>query len=142
MPSATGICCPISRSGARGVVGDHVAGVAGLPPRVADRVPGVDDLELGQVLAVGIDGVGERTQQPRPVARCDRAPGLEGFAGSGDRLVGLLGVEQFDGRDDLFGRRVDHLVQHRRHIRSKPRISSQSVTAASKAASSTRAVFV
>ncbi len=73
-----------------GVVGDHVADVAGLPPRVADRVPGVGDLELREVLEVGVDRVGEAAQQPGPVTRCDRAPGLERLAGPGDRGVGLL----------------------------------------------------
>ncbi len=92
----------------------------------------------GEMLAVGVDGLGESAQQSRAVTRRDVAPRWEGRARPGDRRVGCLDVERFDLGDDLLGRRVDHLHGY---IRSKPRIRSQSVTAALNAASSTRAAL-
>ena len=75
-----------------GVVVQHVADVARLPAGVADRVAGVGHLERGQVLEVGVDGLGEPAQQPGPVAGRHRPPrrGARG-ARPGDRRVGLLG---------------------------------------------------
>ncbi len=90
---------------------------------------------------VGVDGVGEATQQPSPVARRHRTPGLEGPPGPGDRGICLLLVDEVDHPDDLLRGRVEDRVLHRAHIRSKLRTRSQSVMAASKAVSSMRAVF-
>ncbi len=74
----------------------------------------------------------KRAQQPGPVAGRDGAPLREGSTRSGDRLVRRVLVEQFDARDEFLGRRVQYVVAWScPHIRSKPRIRSQSVTAAS-----------
>ena len=93
-----------------GVVGDHVADVAGLPPRVADGVPGVLDLQRGQPLDVRVDRVGEPAQQPGPVAG-GHAPATPANAarGPGDGRVGAGQVGRRDGGDDRLGRRVDDL---------------------------------
>ena len=72
-----------------GVVGEHVADVARLPPRVADRVPGVAHLELRELLEVVVDERGEAPQQASPVTRGDVPPRLERPAGAGDGGVGL-----------------------------------------------------
>ena len=72
------------------VVGQHVADVAGLPAGVADRVAGVGHLELGQLLEVVVDDLGEPAQQPATVGRGHGAPGRSGGLGRGDRGVGLL----------------------------------------------------
>ena len=113
------------RSG--GVVVQHVADVARLPARVADRVAGVRDLQLRQMLEVGADFLGEPAQQPGTVRRSDRPP-CRGRAGRpGDRRVGLLGICQLDRLDDLLGRRVDHVVcRHCRSDRSRAALTSAS----------------
>ena len=78
----------------------------------------------------------------RAVAGRDPAPGREGTGRALDRGVRLLERGELDGGDDLLGGRIDDLVDGAAHSRSKPRTLSQSVTALSKAASSTRAAFV
>ena len=50
------------------VVVEQVADVAGLPPCIADRVPGVDDFEVCKILQVGVDRLREAAQQPRPIS--------------------------------------------------------------------------
>ena len=101
-PPATGICRPNSRSGRRGVVGQDVADVAGLPAGVADRVAGVAHLELRELLEVGVDLVGEPAQQPAAVGGGDLPPRLEGPPGPRHRGVGRGDVGEGDGRDELF----------------------------------------
>ena len=82
----------------RAVVGQHVADVARLPAGVADGVPGVAHLELGQLLEVRVDDVGEPAQQPPAVGRGDLPPGVEGAPGPRDRGVGVRDVRQGNGR--------------------------------------------
>ena len=106
--------------------------------------PALRDLELGQLLDVRVDDGGERAQQPGPLAGRDVAPGREGLVRALDRGVGLR--QRWPSATSVtasLGRRVDQTSWYiGRHILSKPRSSSQSVTAASKAASSTSAMFV
>ncbi len=77
--------------GRAGVVGEDVADVAGLPAGVADRVAGVRDLELRQLLDVRVDDLGEAPQQPGTVGRvtppartpdCSRARAMAASAAS------------------------------------------------------------
>jgi hypothetical protein len=74
-------------------------------------VPGVAHLQLGQLLDVSVDRLGEPPQQPGPVRRRGVPPRREGTRRSLDRLVGALQVGHRDGRDDLLGGRVDDVVQ-------------------------------
>ena len=94
---------------------------------------------MRELLAVFVDDGGEPAQQPRPVAGRDRPPGLERGRRLADRDVGIGQRGRRDLGDDLLGRRVEDL--HVNYSLSKPRRSSQSVTAASKAVSSTRALL-
>ena len=59
---------------ARRVKLQHVADVAGLPLRVADRVTGVRHLERGQLIDVRVDRGRERAQRRRPARRAPAAP--------------------------------------------------------------------
>ena len=129
--------------GCSGVVVQAVAHVARLPAGVADRVAGVGDLELGQLLDVRVDDGGERAQQPRAFGRRHVAPCAERLLGAPDRCVGLLDARGADLGDRLAGDRVDHrwLTCSPAHILSKVRSSSQSVTAESNAFSSTSAML-
>ncbi len=131
---------------AAGRVVEQVADVAGLPAGVADGVAGLADLQQGQFLEVVVDGGGEAAQQAGAVAGREGGPAGLGPRGpyDGGVDVGLGGAG--DGGDDLLGRRVQDvecvLVRHEGpHMRSKERRSSQSVTAASKASTSTRAML-
>ena len=72
----------------------------------------------------------------------DRRPRGSGGRRGFDRRVGAGEVGQLDLGHDLLGRRVEHGEGAHGHILSKERRSSQSVTAASKAASSTSAMWV
>ena len=99
---------------------------------------GAPDLQLRQLVDVGVDDRGEAAQQPGPVRGRDRTPGGPRGDGPGDGLVDLRGVERLDLGDDLLGRGVEDLVRTHQN-RSNPRLRSQSVTAASKASSSTSA---
>ena len=100
--------------GRPGVVGEDVADVAGLPAGVADRVPGVRDLEQRELLLVLADEVGEAAQEQPAVRGGDGGPRRGGRRRSGDRLVGLLEGGEWHRRDDLLGRRVDDVVRWRR----------------------------
>ncbi len=108
---------------------------------------GLADLQPGEFLGVVVDGGGEPAQQTGAFAGREGGPdGLRaGRAGDGGVHVG--GARGRDGGDDLLGGGVAHLelgglVGHSGpHIRSKERRSSQSVTAASKASISTRAML-
>ncbi len=105
----------------------------------------------GKLADVCVDLVGEPAQQPGPVAGRDGAPGFLRPGRALDGRVGLLSGRVLDLRDRLLGGRVDDGVAGhgvsvmsllgvtRVYRRSKQRRSSQSVTAASNAASSTRA---
>ena len=123
-----------------GVVGQHVADVAGLPAGVADGVAGVGDLELCQLLDVVVNDGREPAEQACPVARRNLSPGLERSLGPGHRGVGLLDRQGRDGGDGRRRDRVDDVV-HGGHIRSKLRTRSQSVTERSKASTSIRPMF-
>jgi hypothetical protein len=92
------------------VVVQHVADVAGLPAGVADRVAGTPDLQLRQLVDVGVDDRGEAAQQPGPVRGRDRTPAGPCGDGPGDGLVHLRGVERLDLGDDLLGRGVEDCV--------------------------------
>jgi hypothetical protein len=73
-------------------------------------VPGVAYLQQRQLLDVRVDDLGEPPQQPSPVGRCYCAPRRQGRVRAGDRMVGLLGAGQLNGRHQLLGGRVDHVV--------------------------------
>ena len=94
----------------RGVVREHVADLAGLPGRGADRVARAGRLQRGELVGVGVDLLGEPAQQPAPVTWRDVAPGLLRPGGALDGGVGLLGGGVLDLRDRLLGSRVDHGV--------------------------------
>ena len=79
------------------VVGEDVADVARLPPRVADGVAGVLDLELGELLEVVVDDLAEAAQEPAPVGGRQGAPRRADLDRAGDRLVGLLDPDEVDG---------------------------------------------
>ena len=127
-----------------GRVVQQVPDVGGLPARVAQGVAGFGDLQEGQFLGVFVDADGEAAQQAGAVAGCQGGPGALGGRGPCDGGVHLGDGGGGDGGDELLGRRIQdavfvvHGVPHRR---SKERRSSQSVTAASKASSSTRAML-
>jgi hypothetical protein len=131
--------------GRGGVVVQAVTDVARLPAGVADRVARVVDLEPRELLDVGVHHRGEGAQQAGPLLGGHGAPGQERLVRTGDRGVGLLDAGGADLGDPLSGDRADHRRGvgrgHVAHILSKVRASSQSVTAASKAASSTSAML-
>ena len=125
-PPATGICRPISRSGAPRVVGQDVADVAGLPAGVADGVPGVAHLQLGQLLEVRVDqrrrtgAAAAPGRRARPAATASKARRARAIAASVVRDV----REAATVGDDLLGRRVDDVVGMLvtlAHSRSNPR---------------------
>jgi hypothetical protein len=129
--------------GRTGVVGEDVADVARLPAGVADRVPGVRDLEQRELLLVVADEVGEAPQEQRAVRGGDGGPPRGGRPRTGNRLVGLLEGGEWHRRDDLLGGWVDDVVRLAgdAHSRSNPLLRSQSVTAALKAVISTSAAL-
>ena len=112
--------------------------------------PALRDLELGQLLDVVVDDGGEAAQQPGPLARAPRPPGREGLVGA---LDGRVGLGQVGEGTSVTGVAVAGLTTVKVSVMrvlqvggqgqslSKPRRSSQSVTAASKAASSTSAML-
>ena len=74
------------------------------------RLAVVERLELGELLAVGLDQLGERVHEPGALRRRDLAQrALERRAGGGDGAVDVLGAGLGDGADRLAGRRVDRL---------------------------------
>ena len=81
----------------------HIAYVARLPAGIPDHVAGVDHLEGGQLLDVGVDGGREAAQQAGPVPRRHRPPFLEGGGGPDDGGVGLLGGQALNGGEHLAG---------------------------------------
>ncbi len=113
---------------------------------------GLAHLQEGQFLGVAVDGGGEPAQQPGPVGGGEGGPAALGGGGAADGGVHVGGGGGGDGGEEFAGGRVEdgefgravcgcgvgHAVPH---MRSKERRSSQSVTAASKASSSTRAMF-
>ncbi len=132
--------------GRGGVVVEHVADVAGLPAGVADGVPGVAHLERGELLDGAVDRRGEPAQQPAPVggrdlpprARTRRAPGR--WRRRSPRPTASATVVTCSSVAGSMTSWVRTSLGHR-HILSNPRKRSQSVTAASNAASSTSALL-
>lgn len=107
---------------------------------------GLADLQPRQFLDVVVHDGGEAAQQPGPVGGGGGRPAALGPGGSRHGRVDVVGEGAGDGGDDFLGGRVQHIefVRLRQvvpHMRSKERRSSQSVTAASKASSSTRAML-
>ena len=86
---------PLRRAG---VVVEHVADVAGLPAGVADGVPGVAHLQLGQLVEVLVHHGGEAAQQPCPVPRRDGRQAGKARARTLDRRVGLGRTQRRYGR--------------------------------------------
>ena len=144
--------------GGGGVVAQHVDDIARLPARVADRVPGVDHFQASQLLRIHLDEIRELAQQAGSAGRRNGPPRCTDLDGTGDRFVGLLDSYEVKGGDDLFGRRVDHVMRGHwcglpsragllslgvagGQRRSKPRTRSQSVTAALNAAISVSAAW-
>lgn len=74
-----------------------------LPAGVAEEVPGLADLQTGQLLQVLVDGDGEAAQQPGPVAGGEGGPGGLRPCGAGDGGVHVGRGGGGDGGDDLFG---------------------------------------
>ena len=76
-----------ARTAARGrpIIVQDVAHVARFPPGVADGVPRVAHLQLGELLPMRVDGLGEAAQGPGPVSGGHPAPGGEGGPGVADR---------------------------------------------------------
>ena len=98
--------------GPAGVVAEAVdhqrqVGVAAL----ADRLAVVERLQLGQLVDVLLDQVGELVHQAAAVAGVHLAPGagVERLAGGLDRQVDIGGIPLGDLGDDFLGRRVDRL---------------------------------
>ena len=98
--------------GPAGVVAEAVdhqrqVGVAAL----ADRLAVIERFELGQLVDVRFDQVGELVHQPPAVAGVHLAPGagVERLSGRLDGQVDVGGVALGDVGDDLFGGRVDRL---------------------------------
>lgn len=112
---------------------------------------GLADLDPGQFFEVVVDGDGEAAQEPGAVAGRESGPPRLRPGGPYDGGVHVLRGGGRDGGDDLLGGRIEYLElvcgllgllgQEGPHMRSKERRSSQSVTAASKASSSTRAML-
>src|SRR6266545_3797253 len=105
-PPGTGICRPVNRAG---VVVQDVADVASLPPGVADGVSRVAHLQPGQLLDVTVHDGREAAQQPGPVARRDGPPGRERGHRLLDGAIHLRRGRRRHVREDLLGRRVDHV---------------------------------
>ncbi len=108
---------------------------------------GLADLQAGEFVEVCVDGGGEPAQQAGPVGGGEGGPGGLRAGRAGHGRVDVGDGRGRDGGDDLLGGGVADLelgglVGHSGpHMRSKERRSSQSVTAASKASVSTRAML-
>ena len=88
------------------VVVQHVADVARFPASVADRVAGVGHFQLSHLFDVGVDNLGEASQQATTVGRRYLAPRDRGLVGLVDNSVDAGDVVQLNSRDYLFGSRV------------------------------------
>ena len=86
----------------------HVADVAGLPFRVADRMPGVGDLQLGQLVDVRVDRRGEGSQRRRPLGGGQSRPVPLCPHGARDRVVDPRHVGLLDGAQHPFGGGIDY----------------------------------
>ena len=107
--------------GSPGVVVQDVADVAGFPARVGDGVPGVGDLELGQLFDVRVDDLGETAKQPGAVGGGDLLPRRQRpSAATLDGSIGLVDVVHGDRGDAFFGGGVDD-AGGTAHSRSNPR---------------------
>lgn len=123
-------------------------------------MPGLADLQLGEFFQMFIDNDGEPAQQPGPLTGRESGPSDLSLRAPYDGGVHVCHSGTRNGGEDLFGGRIEdpklvligrkgpqvrlgsRLGQRRTpHMRSKERRSSQSVTAASKASSSTRAML-
>ena len=78
-------------------------------PALADRLAVVEGFELGQLVDVRFDQVGELVHQPAAVAGVHLAPGagVKRLAGGLDGQVDVGGVALGDLGDDFLGGRVD-----------------------------------
>jgi len=77
-----------------------------------DRLADVARLELGELLAVRDDGVGERVEEARALVRRRLPPrAVQGFAGRGDRAVDVLLARHRNTGERFAGRRFDELPQ-------------------------------
>jgi hypothetical protein len=106
--------------GRGGVVGEDVADVPRLPAGVADGVPGVADLEGGELVDVLVDDGGEPAQQPGPLRGSQPSPGGERVVGPLDQRVGLLRRGELDLGERLRGRRVEDGVRGGQWFSSEP----------------------
>ena len=133
----------------RRVVAQDVAHVARFPPGLAHRVPGVRRPRDRPAPRCGRRSRRRRRAAARPARRA-RPRARPAWAATARAIAASVSSADVDGTvaTGLLGRRVQHC--ERGHAvavllpaqnRSKPRRSSQSVTAASNAASSTRAPF-
>jgi hypothetical protein len=106
-------------------------------------VAGVADLQLGELVDTAVDQRREPPQQPRLLARRDVAPGGECLGGALDRGVAPGAMADLAATDcSVAGLTTVWVLDIWSYILSKPRRSSQSVTAASNAVSSTSAMLV
>jgi hypothetical protein len=76
-----------------------------------DRLAGVGGLQLGQLLGVGLDRVGDPQQGERALGRGGARPALEGGAGGGDGAVDVGGARVGRLGDLLARRRVQHRLR-------------------------------
>ena len=77
--------------------------------RVADRMTGVAALQGGELVGVGLDGVGEAEQQAAPLGGGQRPPAGEGVVGGVHRPVDVGGTGLGDLGDHRAVVRIDDL---------------------------------
>ena len=132
-----GSCRRAVALGPAGVVAEGVDHHPHLAARVADRLAGVARLEHGQRLVLAGERVGQPVQQ-RASGRRARPRATPGSAALARATAASASSAPARGisASTCLGRRLE---DGERHSRSKPRKRSQSVTAASKARSSTSA---
>ena len=105
--------------------------------------PALHDLQLGQLLQVGVDDLAETTQEPAAIGGRDLAPGGACGVRAGDGLIGLVRIGLDHRLDQHLGCGVDDVVRCGMsravllaHSLSNPLTRSQSVTAVLNACSS------
>jgi hypothetical protein len=98
-----------------GEVAERRDGHADLPAGGGDRLARVARLEDRQLLVVVLHDGDEALQEPRAVARGDRAPRREGGLGPRDGGVDLLGAGARDGVQNLLGGGLQDL-ERGRHV--------------------------
>src|SRR5690606_22708832 len=67
----------------------------------------------GDLVHAGAETFGDAGAHLRPLLGRGPRPGVEGGAGGGDGGVDVVGRPLGDARDDLFGRRVEHVDRAR-----------------------------